>query len=258
LFMVAGSATSSAVSSFDMKPPTDLSYLPFTDVVNSEFDFGGGIALISNAFAAQDMGLALPRIRTYGQAGVQRYGWQWQTSDANGSVQAYPEVKFGRKPWDKFSSTDLLPKRIQEVGHLKVDLKYKTEATGGCNAALDIWLMRKPDGGPEDVAAEVMVWLGMQEDARPAGDVVLPVVPGAEIASRPVSMYAGRGAAWPIFTFMPDTRIEEAVIDLGQLLPHTYSMMRNPQETWLSAVEFGNEIWSGSGSTVVYKYQVQL
>ena len=53
-------------------------------------------------------------------------GWNWDWP-GNGSVRAYPEIIFGRKPWSTESTSTLLPAQINSN---QITLKYYRHCFG--------------------------------------------------------------------------------------------------------------------------------
>ncbi len=247
-----------------MKPlppaPPLLAPVPFTDAVNAEFTrTDEGTSVISNAFAALDAGLQLPSIRTFSQHGVKTFGWQWRVEEPWDNVQAYPEVKCGRKPWDPkgSSTTDLLPKRLGDVRGLSVDLKFSLDASGSCNAAFDLWLLKTKDGGPREIAAEVMVWMAMQGSIRPAGSDA-KAVPSLDATLYRRSLFDAGGQPWPVYTYLPNAPTRDGEVNLTDFLQDLTARGLVSPDLYLSSVEFGTELLSGDGWCAVERFQVNL
>ncbi len=238
--------------------PAPLAAIPWTDAILSEF-FYGDYTIISNAFAANDAGIALPNLRTYSLPPPGKpFGWQWEVKETTGNVQAYPEICYGRKPWSKNGTTDRLPIRVFEAGGVTVDIAYTMNADGSCNAAIDCWLLKDRNGGPESIAAEVMVWLAMQGDIRPAGGDASVCNPPLDATLYKRSLFDQGGAAWPIYTYLPNAATNVGVIQLGEYFQDLASRGLVSADWWLASIEFGNELIDGGGYCAVERFEVKV
>ena len=48
------------------------------------------------------------------------FGWNWNWPVGNSDVKAYPEVIFGKKPWNSSSTNPVLPIKIQNLNEFYV------------------------------------------------------------------------------------------------------------------------------------------
>jgi hypothetical protein len=236
--------------------PTDLSSLPPNDAVNVPPAWvRGGLMLEANAYAAADARIALPAIRSYVAGDKGKFGFSFKTNDSRpNTVQMFPEVKYGRKPWDDYRSTAALdlPKRLSELSKLAVNVVSRWELDGSGNAALDLWLMKSADAGPDGIVAEVMVWLDKKGSIRPAG----VYVQGNDAYDFWMSPGFGEGPQWPYFAFVWKTPILSGYFDLKALLDflvHRGSVAGDPH---LICVEDGCEVIEGEGWRVWDQYEV--
>src|SRR5258708_7867107 len=66
------------------------------------------------------------------------WGWDWPGHDAS-KVMAYPEIIFGKKPFNQSSTSASLPRAISDLSELNVDFSFHTSALGAFNSAFDLW-----------------------------------------------------------------------------------------------------------------------
>ncbi|MGH8515862.1 MAG: GH12 family glycosyl hydrolase domain-containing protein [Panacagrimonas sp.] len=179
------------------------------------------------------------------------FGWNWNWTGANGGrVTGYPEVVHGHKPWSHRETLG----RIQQIGTLAVDYEFETVADGSWNATFEMWLTRGAKAHGNDITAEIMVWV-----ARDAADALRPCG-GEAIRSWPdrgLRLYQERSSQRaPIFSFVLDRPQHAGRVDLRWYLDVLLEWGRIPGGDHICAVEFGNEVVNGSGSTVVRRFDV--
>lgn len=216
-----------------MNFPASLTSMPVVGRVTNEiYSLGDTSFLESNAWAAKNALMDDATITTYRDG--ERFGWTAVANDERPNfVQAYPEVKFGRKPWDGVLP-NWNPPQICRLSHLSLDLAFTWDADGDANAAIDMWLLRRPDGGPESIAAEVMIWLDKKGGIQPAGSPV-----GGDLWMRD----GFADGEWPYFAFCP-ARSEQ--IDLKKYLDFLAHRGSITDDLYVSSIEFGTELISGS------------
>jgi hypothetical protein len=237
-----------------MPIPPDLAALPHLDVVNQEFFLRDILTIESNAHAAEDAGITQPDLRTYIAADKSRFGWSWKANASFGNVQAYPEVKCGRKPWTgpAGSTTPLLPRQLKDLSSLTADFGYRYDATGSGNAAFDLWLLSNKDGGPAEIVGEVMVWLDRRGSIQPAG------TPNGGDANWDVWTSSGGSPLWPYFAFVSKVPRAAGTADLRGMLNHLVSRGFFADTVWVASVEFGTEFIDGEGWCAVDQFRVTV
>ncbi|HKB02082.1 MAG TPA: TIGR03000 domain-containing protein [Gemmataceae bacterium] len=186
-----------------------------------------------------------------------RFAWTWDyPRERADEVKAFPELIHGKKPWAWTSTTPRLPRPVSPAPSLKVDFALRTEATGRYNAAFEIWLTRSPiAAGEPDVSHEVMFWVGSGGDPAPvglrAGTVTLA-------DGRPCDLWVGRIKTWDFFGFVFRQPFSEGVLECGYYLEYLLREGKLPPDIHIASLEFGNEIWHGSGRTMIDRYQVTV
>ena len=107
--------------------------------------------------------------RIFYDSGSSRFGWDWRWPYNPSQVRGYPEVIYGKKPWNASSTVAHLPCPILDA-NLEVEFDLSTEATGVYNTAFDIWLTGTKEARPEDILFEIMIWID-NHGMRPLGSV---------------------------------------------------------------------------------------
>lgn len=186
-----------------------------------------------------------------------RFAWTWDyPAELPDEVKAFPELIHGKKPWAWTSTTPRLPRPVSPAPSLRVDFAVRTEGTGRYNAAFEIWLTRSPvAGGEPDVSHEVMFWVGHAGDPSPVG-LQAGTVTLAD--GRPCDLWLGRIKTWDYFGFVFHRPISEGVLECGYYLDYLLRQGYLPADVYIASLEFGNEIWHGSGRTVIDRYEVTV
>ena len=173
------------------------------------------------------------------------FEWDWPEVSPR-RVLGYPQMIVGRKPWLDATAGDLLPLPLSETEGLTARWSLDWGGEGGFNVAFDLWLSTSPDGGPEAVTQEVMVWLRPGEGS-PAGRPVAEV----EIDGRAFDLWRkdaphGTGG-WGYAAFVAREPAPDGVLDLGALLEALEATGPLGEGLWLTSVELGAEVTGGAG-----------
>jgi hypothetical protein len=226
----------------------------------------GGLVLQNNQYGAGPNGLDKTKSFTcthyYRDARRQLFGWRWSLP-ASPSFYVYPEVIYGLKPWSGASTTPLMPVRVTNAYGLGVDYAAAMQtASGSLNLAFDIWLTTTEASAPEDIRYELMIWEA-RRDMVPFGTRVETNVTTPNGA---YELYVGEpdweppGTNWTYLAFARKEQRAAGHVDVGELL--SYLVRRRyvsaPAGLFVSSVELGNELGSGSGRTVITDYRVSL
>lgn len=209
-----------------------------------------GLALENNQWGRTRNGASGEQTVWYESASGE-FGWNWNWTGANGGrVTGYPEVMHGHKPWARRETLG----RIQDVRTLAVDYAFETVADGSWNAAFDVWLTKGAQAHENETTAEIMVWV-----ARDAADALRPCG-GEAIRSWPdrgLRLHQERPLnRSPIFSFVLDRPQYEGRVDLRWYLDVLLEWGRVSGSDHICAVEFGNEVVNGKGSTTVRRFDV--
>jgi len=179
-------------------------------------------------------------------------GWQWDWPTGSvDRVLAYPEIIYGKKPFNKSATTAALPRAIGELNTLNVDLSFHISANGAYNTAFDLWITNSSVAAQSDITAEVMIWLST-DGLTPAGSRGHAVnIPGGCS-----SFHRGKMQNWDYFAFVLNQSITEGNVDLKPYLDFLVREDAVSSDQFLASVEFGNEIAFGRGSTSLLLYSV--
>lgn len=234
------------------------------------------IALDCTPAAATEVGQYLVENNTWGSQGMVGWSqcmggvmhgtsglsahWTWDWKNEGDNVKAYPEVVFGHKPGYPKSTTTLLPRKLKSLQTLVLDYDVHTEREGAGNMAIDMWLtnVNSPTAfAVPPITHEVMIWLeafgpiyagGQQVDKLRINGTLYRVFVGEKF-----------GLGWRYVAFAPNSPMDTAgSIDLLPFFMYLKGKGLITTEEFLSSVNFGNEIISGSGETKLNRFAVTV
>jgi hypothetical protein len=186
-----------------------------------------------------------------------RLAWTWDyPAEDVDRVKAYPEVILGKKPFTPGpSSTGLLPRPLSPVPVITVEFAARTQATGRCNAAFEIWLTSDPAAPQASITHEVMFWVDQAGGPWPAGSRVRTVTLAD---GRTCDLWAGPMQSWRYLAFVFRERVTSGTIEFGPYLEDLLANGDIPPTAYVADLEYGNEVWYGTGSTVLERYRVAV
>ena len=184
--------------------------------------------------------------------------WTWDWLNSGDGVKAYPEIVFGQKPGSITTSADL-PKRIKDLGEVTIAYDVSSTHTGSGNLAFDAWLTNTQNPstwGAPPITHEIMIWLenfGMQ----PGGTYIEK----KSIDGVSYSIYVGEnfGQGWRYMAFAREkSPLGAGTINLVSFLAYLQEKGYVTGDEYLASIEFGNEIVSGTGETILHKYMITV
>jgi len=189
----------------------------------------------------------------YNTAAPGEFGWEWRL-EGKSDFPSYPRIGFGWNPWDRESTTDILPRRIPSISSLIVSFEKVLETDGLYNTAFDIWLTDAEAGDSDTIIAEIMVWLdGTQpQSATLTADSIV-------INSNTWDFY--KNTTWNEFPYLAFVQQEHTWRGEIDFVPFVSYLVENDHlaaDAYIAEVEFGNEIWSDSGKMVVRDFSIAI
>ncbi|QQS37714.1 MAG: hypothetical protein IPM56_07115 [Ignavibacteriales bacterium] len=182
------------------------------------------------------------------------FQWQWSWPDVTNNVKAYPEIIFGLKPFGGSSTTESLPKKIQEITECVVSASQcSTDIFGEGNLAYDIWITDSESPTQNNIKSEIMIWL-KYIGQQPAGSFVERL----NIGNQDYDFYSGNNGTWDYHAFLKVNQSDLDSTNIKSFMDYLVMNSYISTDQYLSSIEFGNEIIKGSGNTVLKDYQVRL
>jgi hypothetical protein len=177
--------------------------------------------------------------------------WIWNWPHKSAPPKSYPNLTYGFKPWRGKTTLDSLPVKVSALQKLDVTYAVSTHARGSYNTSFDLWLTRSDKPKPEDVTAEIMIWLDSHK-VEPAGHYKGIV----EIEGAKYGLWIGRVQSWKYVALKAEKPSRSGSLKLKSFFNELQRRRVIDAGAWLSDVELGNEITSGKGRTVVTAFNV--
>lgn len=193
------------------------------------------------------------------ETGEQTYGWSWRWPLYDGHVKAYPEIKYGWKPWSATPLTPGFPKKIDSITELTADFDITIEASGKYNLAFDLWLVSEAIPKPENITYEIMVWVDNLNWATMDVDAEeLQELGGIQIGNQDYSFYKGNvnSGGWSYYAFVKKQSQLKGALDLNAFLVYLVDNGYVSGNDYLASIELGNELLHGEGTTTVHAYSL--
>lgn len=215
--------------------------------------------IINNTWGSNDAGFGWWQSIYYNSDTNMGWSWDWKTLNPN-SVKGYPSIISGWHFSDGYTSNSGFPVRIWDNKNINSSVNYSISASGTYNAAYDIWVHDTNNAlsttKPTD---EIMVWLN-STNAYPLGSYVETV----SLGGTNWKLYKGwlsetSTTGWNVHSYVRSSNTSSSSLnfrDFINYLVYTKSWMSNSK--FVSSVEFGTEIFTGSGNFQVNSYSVNV
>lgn len=185
--------------------------------------------------------------------------WTWDWLNAGGNVKAYPEIVFGQKPGSSTTSLSL-PEKINRIGSATVSYDFTSNYTGSGNTAFDIWLTdtnNPSTWGVPPITHEIMIWLDRYGGMSPGGAWKERVE--LDGSTYTVNVGENYGDGWRYIAFVSaKPQLGAGTLNLASFLEYLLEKGLVTGEEYLASIEFGNEIVTGTGETLVDRYEVTV
>jgi hypothetical protein len=206
-------------------------------------------------------------LRTRGEEVRREYGWSWDWPVHSTTLLAYPQTIFGWKPWNGGSSShERLPIRLLDVQSFRLDYSVEIDAHGKHNLATALWLTRSgrtsADPNPADISADVNIWSeGFEFD--PLGTKIGEVsIDGTTFeiwhAADMGDASAANSNRWTHVVYRAKVAQHSASLDIKKFLDDALARKLISAEHFVSSIELGNEVMSGSGETWIRSLRLDV
>lgn len=181
------------------------------------------------------------------------YLWKWDLSRAI-DRPLYPQIIFGKKPWEEWSTSGDLPKRISDLKSAVTHVAYSSFASeqDKTNAAYDIWITNDPQSHTAHIEAELMIWI--------SGEILPPFASISEetLDGEIYDFYYHDAWENPYIVFRRKTPAYDLSLNIQSFLTRLIEKGYITESHYLASVEFGNEVHAGFGETRVSSFSVVI
>jgi hypothetical protein len=183
------------------------------------------------------------------------WGTSWNWTNANGGVKTYASLVFGWQFGLKVKTTGL-PVPISQNPQINCGWDFTVAQTGTLDVSYDTWLhtinvatdpSTAGNGGASATPSEeVMVWLYAAGGAGPIGPVVAQNI---SLAGTTWNLHQGPGGStWPVSSYVRTGNATTSVMNMMVFYNDLVSRGWIPSTRYLSSIQAGTEVFSGSGS----------
>lgn len=200
--------------------------------------------------------------------GRTEYGWSWNWPSRDG-IYAYPEIHVGASPWsDKPSNDPRFPRRIADTRTLTIDFDTESQFQGKKNLAVEFWFtdaaLVPGQFNPGAIKAELMIWSEASNGLIPEKDKPTATVEidGAKwvvyVKKNWGDVSGGSNAKWTFITYHALAPSPSARYDARKFFQDAIDRGLIAERNFITGVELGNELISGSGTTWIKRFEVSV
>lgn len=184
------------------------------------------------------------------------FGWNLTREAPSTTAPYYPEVVYGKNPWSPWftRTTDKLPAEVKSITSLEVSLAASTGGYRKYNLAFDLWITNSSTCSEADLMDEIMIWLIWTPDLQSSLNTNAPEVSDGYNVYNLNTYTVAQSFGFTIFSIK--TQGIPSKINILALL--AYLMSKGHNLGYLASIELGNEVWSGTGRTVVKTFRVDI
>jgi len=202
------------------------------------------------------------------------YGWSWnwplnKWPISNNNIYAYPQIKRGVSPWDpKPTVNKQFPLKISELKSLTISHDVYVNTNGQHNLATSMWLVNSPNISEESskslIMAELMIWTySTQEHFNPAGKkygTFTSTESSWEVwVDKNWGDLSGENInKWTYVTFRAMNSQLKRKFNALDLIQYAIEKNILKNEWYISDIELGTEIRSGSGIAWINSFNVNI
>ena len=184
-------------------------------------------------------------------------GWRWDFTGENDVLKTYPEIIYGKKPYDGYASTTPRLPAPLAAARFRLEYDYAAKATGTYNTTTDITFTDSAAAGEVNIRAKLMIWFDRQNLPFFAGQVTTRAL----IAGRQHQVFIDRAHAaadgkWIFIALLPEGLPNRGELNLTEYFAYLMADGTLKPEWFLSSIEAGSEIASGTGEAVFKRFIV--
>ena len=172
-------------------------------------------------------------------------------------VKAFPEIIFGKKPFENYkSTTNRLPAPLTSA-KFKLEYDYKAKSDGAYNTSTDISFTDNSNPGASNIRAKMMIWFDHQNMSFFNSQTLKQVTIGGLLHDVFIdSDHVGPEGKWVFIALLPHEFPNKGELNLNEYFNYALSQGALKPEWFLSSIEIGSEIATGKGEIVFNRFVV--
>ncbi|MBV9945965.1 MAG: hypothetical protein JOZ69_03865 [Myxococcales bacterium] len=185
-------------------------------------------------------------------------GWatNWNWTAGKNFVLTYSSIVWGWQYGFQVSNTGL-PVAVSANKAINCTWDFTPgQLSGQYDIAYDIWL--HPNGNPPSSGGqsdEIMIWLNWTSGAVPSGSTAAS---GFSLAGATWNLWEGNSGSWPIHSYVRVGNITSSVLNITTFLQDLVSRGLIPNTRFVTGVQAGIEVRSGSGTLTTTDFSCQI
>jgi hypothetical protein len=191
---------------------------------------------------------------TTNSANAFRIDFNWPSGANNSNVKAYPSAVLGWHWGWHFQGTGL---PVQLSANQGVNTSYTYTASfgsgGAGNVAYDCWLHTQSNPLFENPSDEVMIWVNSTGGAGPIGGTIATV----NIDGATWNLHRGN-IGWEVWSFVRTGNSGSGSLNIKNFTDYLRSTWGLSSSKYLTSVQFGSEIFHGTGNINVTNYTATI
>ena len=184
-------------------------------------------------------------------------GWRWDFSGLDDVLKTYPEIIYGKKSFENFTSTTPRLPTPLVTARFRLEYEYAAKASGTYNTTTDITFTDSKSAGEKNIRAKLMIWFDHQNvpffDTK---DVPRALIGGLQHQVFIDPKHAGADGKWVFIALLPEGLPPRGELDLTEYFKYLLSVGALKPEWFLSSIEVGSEIASGTGEITFKRFVV--
>lgn len=184
-----------------------------------------------------------------------RTDFNWPSGANNNSVKAYPSAVLGWHWGWHFQNTGL-PVQLSANRDINTTYAYSVNFGGGVgNVAYDIWLHTQSNPNLENPSDEIMIWVNSTGGAGPISQQ--PVISNLNIAGSTWNLHRGN-IGWNVWSFIRTGNSGSGSFNIKAFTDYLRANQGMSSAKYLTSVQFGTEIFRGTGNLNVTNYNTTV
>ncbi|BCJ62215.1 GH12 family glycosyl hydrolase domain-containing protein [Micromonospora endophytica] len=181
-----------------------------------------------------------------------RWGTSYTWSGSAGTVKSYAAAILGWH-WGWRRPNTGLPVQVSANRSVNTNWQFSVTGSGNMNVAYDMWFHPMANPTSENPTDELMIWL-YRSNAYPAGSRQGTVT----IAGTTWEVWRGYVGTWNVYSYVRTSNTTNATLNIRDFTNDVVSRGWMSSAKYLTSVQAGPEIFTGSGEVNTSSYSVTI